>query len=584
MKDHVVSLALTFLIFFSMFQVSRAQKPAQPEAKQLAVNGTTIRYWEQGRGVPIVFVHGAYSDHRVWEAQREAVSKGYRFVALDLRYFGTAPWPDDGKHFNVETHADDVAALIRELKAGPVHLVGRSWGSITALAVAIRHPELVRSLFLNEPGIAAAVTDAEERKRMMEDRRCVGPAAAAANAGNHIEAVKLFFECTHNQLGGFAKLPQARQAMLLDNARTVALQVDPARAPQITCEQLRQIKQPTEITIGELTRPFYQITVGAVRRCIPGSRLITIPGATHSPPSQNPSAFNQALLAFLDAHRDSKPQQPNQPVAKQVSVNGATIRYWEQGRGVPVVFVHGVPSDHRYWEGQREAIAKHYRFIALDQRYYGTAPWPDDGAQFSQATHVADLAAFIRELKSGQVFLVGVSGGAGLSLVTAVHHRELVRGLFVHEPGLDAIVTDPADQKVVSESRRDPRGAAVRAAAKVGKMEEAARLFVDGTSGPGSFDALAPELKAMFVDNARTMRLDAPPPVPITCAQLGQLKVPVTISEGQSTRPNRKILAETAHRCIPGSQLLTIPAAGHGAPRQNPSAFNEALLAFLKRN
>jgi pimeloyl-ACP methyl ester carboxylesterase len=112
-------------------------------------------------------------------------------------------------------------------------------------------------------------------------------------------------------------------------------------------------------------------------------------------------------------------QQIVEPSAKQISVNGTTIRYWEQGRGVAVVFVHGAISDHRYWEPQREAVTDRYRFIALDRRYFGTAPWPDSGEKHSQATHVADLAAFIRGLKVGPVFLVGTSGGAGNILVMA---------------------------------------------------------------------------------------------------------------------------------------------------------------------
>jgi pimeloyl-ACP methyl ester carboxylesterase len=166
--------------------------------------------------------------------------------------------------------------------------------------------------------------------------------------------------------------------------------------------------------------------------------------------------FAVASAIFLPAWQSSEAQKVDQPLAKQVSVNGTTIRYWEQGKGVPVIFVHGAISD----QPQREAVAKSYRFIALDRRYFGTAPWPDSGSRHSQATHVADLAAFIRELKIGPVFLVGTSGGAQVSLVMAVQHPELVRGLFVNEPGMESIITDPGDRKVVSEFRTDKRRAA----------------------------------------------------------------------------------------------------------------------------
>jgi pimeloyl-ACP methyl ester carboxylesterase len=229
------SSILTIAAILALASSAQRQTP-----KRVSVNGTTLTYVDEGTGSVVVFVHGAYSDHRVWELQREVVSKGYRYVALDLRYFGTAPWSDNGKNFNVATHAADVAAFIRALNVGPVHLVGRSYGAITSLAVSIRHPKLVRGLFLNEPGIASAVTNAEEQKLLREDRKCIGPAAAATKAGNHAEAVKLFFECTHNQAGAFDSLPPARRDMLLDNARTVALQVDPAAAPRITATRRGQ--------------------------------------------------------------------------------------------------------------------------------------------------------------------------------------------------------------------------------------------------------------------------------------------------------------------------------------------------------
>jgi pimeloyl-ACP methyl ester carboxylesterase len=286
----------------SACQSVQERPSSMPMLKKMLANGTTLTYLEQGTGPTVVFLHGAYSDHRIWEPQREAVARGYRFIALDLRYFGTAPWPDDGTHFTQATHVADVAAFIRELKVEPVHLVGRSYGATTALAVAIQHPQLVRSLFLNEPGIASAVTNPADQKIAAEDRKCMGAVGSAARAGNNAEATKLFFDCVNGQPGGFEAVPAAMRAMHLDNARTVPLQLNPASPIRMTCAQLSEINVPVEITKGELTRPYYQITVGAVYRCIPSSRLSTIKGGRHGSPSQQPAAFNEVLLAFLARH------------------------------------------------------------------------------------------------------------------------------------------------------------------------------------------------------------------------------------------------------------------------------------------
>src|SRR5687767_10098283 len=76
-----------------------------PLSKDIEVNGARLAYVEEGSGETIVFVHGAVSDLRTWDAIREDVAKKYRFIAYTQRYFGTGPWNDDGKGFSVATHA-----------------------------------------------------------------------------------------------------------------------------------------------------------------------------------------------------------------------------------------------------------------------------------------------------------------------------------------------------------------------------------------------------------------------------------------------------------------------------------------------
>jgi pimeloyl-ACP methyl ester carboxylesterase len=273
------------------------------------------------------------------------------------------------------------------------------------------------------------------------------------------------------------------------------------------------------------------------------------------------------------------------PEVHHARVNGIDLPYLDQGRGVPVVFVHGVPGDHRSFEGQREAVAESYRFIAPTQRYFGTGPWPDDGAGFSMATHADDLAAFIRQLGAGPAHVVGWSYGGAIAIVLAVHHPEWVKSLFVYEPGLATFVTDPADAQVAAEDRKDMRAPATLVA-KAGDTDTAVRLLFDEFTGQrGILDRLVPEVRASLLDNGRILPLSLgapPPPPPITCAQLGQIRVPVAIAIGELARPFYRIAADTAHRCVPGSQLIVIHGGTHLALAEHASRFNEALLGFLK--
>ena len=272
--------------------------------RKIEINGVNLVYLDQGRGTTVVFVHGAFSDHRVWEAQREVVAAHYRYIALTRRYHGTGPWPDNGESFSAATHAADLAAFIRALDAGPVHLVGRSYGGYIAILVALQHPDLVQSAVVQEPAIVSLLTG-PEGKAILDERNHSAVQSRAAIAGGDLKkATILFAEWVNNKgPGSFNQEPEAYCAMALDNARTIPLQLTPAAPPvPITCEQLRQFKPPLLIVNGAQTRRFFSLVGEEVARCVAGSTRLVVANATHGPASQNPTVFNDALLKFLEKH------------------------------------------------------------------------------------------------------------------------------------------------------------------------------------------------------------------------------------------------------------------------------------------
>ena len=267
----------------------------------MTVNGTNLSYETLGDAKhTVVFVHGGFADRRIWELQRAAVAPRHRFVAVTLRYFGTEPWTDQGEQFSQETHVQDLVAFIRKLDGGPVVLVGRSYGAYTALVAAMRHPDLVRGLVLNEPPIWSLLTTPAERAGLADDLKGMAPVRAAAQAGRIDEATRLFADWVNAEPGGFDALPAATQRMHLDNARTVPLQlVMAARNIPIGCDQLAQLTMPAVVTKGALSRMSLRLAADATSRCLPRSRLVDIPGARHDAPRQQPQAFNAALSDFL---------------------------------------------------------------------------------------------------------------------------------------------------------------------------------------------------------------------------------------------------------------------------------------------
>lgn len=197
-----------------------------PLVKEVDVNGVRLSYVDQGSGGPVVFVHGAVSDLRTWDMIRDGIASKYRFIAYTQRYFGTRPWNDDGKLFGTATHSDDLAKFITSLNAGPVDVVGWSYGGAVAATAAVQNPSLFRSVILYEASLLTVLrADSPDGKAAREDRsRMYAPAAAAAKAGEPVKAARLLLEAVF-QLppGGSDREPQALQTMWDENARTTPL-------------------------------------------------------------------------------------------------------------------------------------------------------------------------------------------------------------------------------------------------------------------------------------------------------------------------------------------------------------------------
>lgn len=111
---------------------------------ELTVNGARLAYEETGAGAPtFLFVHGWACDRGSWTAQVADLERDHRCIAVDLRGRGES---EARAPFGVSQAANDLAALIEALSAGPAVVVGHSLGGIIALLLNARRPDLVLGL------------------------------------------------------------------------------------------------------------------------------------------------------------------------------------------------------------------------------------------------------------------------------------------------------------------------------------------------------------------------------------------------------------------------------------------------------
>lgn len=92
-------------------------------------------------GPRVILCHGLFGQARNWNTIARGLAESYRVTAVDLPNHGRSPWSE---RIDYRDMADEVATLISG--ADPVALVGHSMGGKVAMALALRHPELVERL------------------------------------------------------------------------------------------------------------------------------------------------------------------------------------------------------------------------------------------------------------------------------------------------------------------------------------------------------------------------------------------------------------------------------------------------------
>jgi len=123
------------------------------------------------------------------------------------------------------------------------------------------------------------------------------------------------------------------------------------------------------------------------------------------------------------------------------------------------------------------------------------------------------------------------------------------------------------------------------AAFKTGDDQGAMRILVDAFGGAGRFDGLPPEGRAVAMENSRFFKAStsSPDPFPqLSKESVKRLKIPILIVGGENTLKLHKFINEELTRLLPKAEHVIIPRAGHGSARENPNAFNEAVVKFLK--
>jgi 3-oxoadipate enol-lactonase len=257
-------------------------------------NGVDLYYKESGSGPEtIVFSHGLLMDHTMFEPQRAVFEKQYRVIAYDHRAQGQSQ--DPGQGYDMDTLADDAAALITALNASPCHFAGLSMGGFVGMRLAAHHPTLVRTLTL---------MNTTARKEKLPNRIKYGVLAQLVkllSPGPFTPiAVKELFGQTTRTNPSRRPMLEEWTAKLMSRPRNIApslLAVMNRR--EFTAEELALIQCPTLVIAGEEDTAQPPRNSESMVAGIRGARMVRIPGAGHSSSLEAPEAVTAAMQELL---------------------------------------------------------------------------------------------------------------------------------------------------------------------------------------------------------------------------------------------------------------------------------------------
>ncbi|UVT16013.1 MAG: alpha/beta fold hydrolase [Nitrospira sp.] len=258
---------------------------------QTKINGISIAFHEQGRGVPIVFLHAFPLNRMMWAPQETALASQFRIITIDLRGHGESDAPL--WHYTLDQAADDVRGVLDHLSIQQAVFVGLSMGGYILFAFYRKYADRVTGMVLADTK-AQADTDEGKRARfeMAQLAYKQGPRAVA-----DIMVPKLLSPAT---IRTRPELVQRVRTMIEGNQVSgIAgdLMAMAARADSLPL--LNHITCPAHIIVGELDLPTPPSDAQLMADKISDARMTIIPQAAHLSNLEQPGPFNEAVRSFV---------------------------------------------------------------------------------------------------------------------------------------------------------------------------------------------------------------------------------------------------------------------------------------------
>lgn len=258
-------------------------------------------------------------------------------------------------------------------------------------------------------------------------------------------------------------------------------------------------------------------------------------------------------------------------------VNGIAVSQQGDKQQTPIIFIHGFPFNSTMWAQQIKRLKDSYYCVAYDVRGLGETP-PGDG-QFTMEIFVDDLFSVIDGLELEKPVIVGFSMGGYIALRAMEREPERFRALILCDTKAEAD----------DDAARLKRASAINVINCDG-AEQFASDFVPMAFGDDA-PQMIPEIYNSFLERAQAESaigvkgcLLAMAARTNTTRALGDIQVPTLLLVGEDDALTPPSVMQQMHNQINGSEIITVPAAGHMSPVENPETVTQSIQEFLSKS
>ena len=256
-----------------------------------------VSWREQGRGAPVLFLHGLGGSRTCWEPQLDGLSDMFRCIAWDMPGYGASA-PVEPLTFSAV--ADAVARLLDAAGVDRAHLVGESFGGMHALHAALHRPDRVGRMVLanTSPAFGLDGTDpaAWRAARLAPLDAGLTPADIAVDVLTAVAGPGLGGEVLAMRAAAFARIPSA--------GLRAAVECLPSHNVR---DRLVEIAAPTLVVAGETDAETPVAYARALVDGLPNAELVVLAGVGHLAVSEAPDAFNRLVRDFLSPGQAAMP-------------------------------------------------------------------------------------------------------------------------------------------------------------------------------------------------------------------------------------------------------------------------------------